>query len=248
MKIDGNTILITGGATGIGFALAVDLVKKGNRVIICGRRENKLQEAKDKIPQILIKKCDVSHENERESLFNWVKDNFNELNILINNAGIQNAIDFNNGIADILKGGNEIKTNLASIYLTAHFVPFLLRQREAAIVNVTSGLAFVPIAAFPVYCATKAALHSFTQSLRYQLRGSSIKVFEIIPPMVNTDLGKGISGDSDDKSGGILPEEVATVALKSIEHNEYEIVIGDAKGMVEGSRKNPEKTFQDLNR
>lgn len=249
MKIKGNTILITGGATGIGFSLAEALVNAGNRVIICGRRENKLKEARDKLPQITIRTCDVSDVEERKSLFSWIKDNFNDLNILINNAGIQRALNLKKGTQDLFVDENEIETNLvAPVHLSAYFIPLLLKKKEAAIINISSGLGFVPIASMPVYCAAKAAVHSFTQSLRYQLRDTSIKVFEIIPPMVDTELGKGTIEEGDQEFRGIPPSEVAAAALTAMANNEYEIVVGEAKRLVMGSRTNPEQTFQNINR
>jgi uncharacterized oxidoreductase len=249
MKTKDNTILITGGATGIGFSLAETMINASNRVIICGRREAKLQEARDKLPQILIRVCDVSDAKERQSFFNWVKDNFNDLNVIINNAGIQKAINLKQGTQNLFSGENEIETNLvALIHLTAHFMPILLKKKEAAIINVSSGLGFVPIASMPVYCATKAAVHSFTLSLRYQLRDTSIKVFEIIPPMVDTELGKGTTEEGDHVYRGIPPAEVAGVTLTAMANDEYEIVVGAAKGLVMGSRTNPEQAFQNLNR
>jgi uncharacterized oxidoreductase len=242
-----NTILITGGATGIGFSLAETLVSAGNKVIICGRREGKLKEAKDKLPQIQAKVCDVSREKERESLFNWVKDNFSDLNVLINNAGIQRMVNLKKGTQDLFSDENEVETNLiAPIHLSAYFIPLLLKKKESAIINVSSGLGFVPIASMPVYCATKAAVHSFTVSLRYQLRDTSIKVFEIIPPAVDTELGKGTTEEGDEYRG-IPPSEVAKAALTAMANNEYEIVVGEAKGLVMGARTNPELTFQKIN-
>ncbi|MGA7677559.1 MAG: SDR family NAD(P)-dependent oxidoreductase [Dehalococcoidia bacterium] len=247
METKNNTILITGGATGIGFSLAETLVSAGNKVIICGRREGKLKEAKDKLPQIQARVCDVSREKERESLFNWVKDNFRDLNVLINNAGIQRMVNLKKGTQDLFSDENEIETNLiAPIHLSAYFIPLLLRKKESAIINVSSGLGFVPIAAMPVYCATKAAIHSFTVSLRYQLRDTSIKVFEIVPPAVDTELGKGTTEEGDEYRG-IPPSEVAKAALTAMANNEYEIVVGEAKGLVMGARTNPELTFQKIN-
>ena len=173
MKINGNTILITGGATGIGFALAEAFVKEDNEVIICGRREDKLREAKSKLPQIHTKVCDISKGEEREALYNWIKSNNIDINILVNNAGIQRMVDFKKGIYDLSKGENEIEINLtAPIHLSAYFIPDLLKQKESAIINVSSGLAFVPIAVMPIYSATKAGLHSFSVSIRHQLRGT----------------------------------------------------------------------------
>ena len=248
MEIKNNTILITGGATGIGFSLAETLVNAGNTVIICGRREAKLKEAREKLPRIQTKVCDLSKKLERESLFNWVKHNFPDCNVLINNAGIQRMINLTKGTKELLSGENEVEINLvAPIHLSAHFIPLLLKKREAAIINVSSGLGFVPIAAMPVYCATKAAVHLFTVSLRYQLKDSPIKVFEIVPPAVDTELGKGTAEDTDHEYKGIPPSEIARATLAALATNEYEIVVGEAKGLVMGARTNPEQAFQNIN-
>jgi len=244
MKTNGNTILITGGATGIGFALAEAFVKAGNKVLICGRRRAKLEEAREKLPQIQVRQCDLSQKEDRESFCNWVKDNYKDLNILVNNAGIQKAIDIRKGTAELLRGEDEVQVNfIAPIHLSAYFAPLLLEKKEAAIINVSSGLGFVPIATMPVYCATKAGIHMFSVSLRHQLKGTSVKVFEIVPPAVDTELGKGTTGDSEQEYRGIPPSEVAVATMKALKNNEYEIVVGEAKGLVEGSRKAFEKTF-----
>jgi uncharacterized oxidoreductase len=242
MDIKGNTILITGGATGIGFSLAEAFVNAGNEVIICGRRENKLEEAKRKLPQLHIKKCDLSKENERKMLFEWTSSNFPNLNILVNNAGIQRRIDFKKGTEELFTGEDEIEINLkAYVQLSAYFTPFLLKKKEAAIINVSSGLGFIPLAIFPIYCATKAAVHSFSISLRHQLKNTPIKVFEIIPPTVNTELSGG-------KTNGIPPAEVAETAIKAIEKDEYEIPVGMAQNLRMGARNNPDEAFQNLNK
>ena len=244
MKTNGNTILITGGATGIGFTLAEAFVKAGNKVLICGRRRAKLEEAREKLPQIQVRQCDLSQKEDRESFCNWVKDNYKDLNILVNNAGIQKAIDIRKGTAELLRGEDEVQVNfIAPIHLSAYFAPLLLEKKEAAIINVSSGLGFVPIATMPVYCATKAGIHMFSVSLRHQLKGTSVKVFEIVPPAVDTELGKGTTGDSEQEYRGIPPSEVAVATMKALKNNEYEIVVGEAKGLVEGSRKAFEKTF-----
>jgi len=248
MKIKGNTILITGGATGIGFALAQAFVREDNEVIICGRREDKLREAKSKLPQIHTKVCDLSKRKEREALYNWVKSNFKDLNILVNNAGIQRMVDFKKEIFNLSEGENEIDINLtAPIHLSAYFIPDLLKQKDSAIINISSGLAFVPLAIMPVYCATKAAIHSFSVSIRHQLRDTSIKVFEVIPPIVDTELDKGTRDERGQEDKGIPPAEVAKATLKALEKDEYEIVIGMAQNLRMGSRNDPEKIFQGIN-
>jgi uncharacterized oxidoreductase len=248
MKTTRNIILITGGATGIGFSLAEVFVNAGNEVIICGRRENKLKEAKNKLPQIHTKVCDLSQEKERESLYKWVNSHFKNLNILINNAGIQRMVNLRKGTRDLFNGEDEIEINLtAPINLSAYFIPLFLKQKEAAIINISSGLCFVPIAAMPVYCATKSAIHSFSLSLRHQLRDTSIKVFEIIPPIVDTELDKGARGERGQEDRGIPPFRVAQATLKALENDEYEIAIGMAENLRMGARKNPDQTFQNIN-
>ena len=248
MKTGNNTVLITGGATGIGFALAEAFVKAGNNVLICGRRRSKLEEARQKLPQIRVRQCDLSKREDRESLCNWVKDRHDDLNILVNNAGIQRGIDIRKGAADLLRGEDEVQVNLiAPIHLAAYLTPLLLDKNEAAIVNVSSGLAFVPIAAVPVYCATKAGVHIFSVSLRHQLKGTAVRVFEVVPPAVDTELGGRSTGNSEQGYKGIPPSEVAAETMKALEDNEYEIVVGRAKGLVEGSRKAFERTFRELN-
>ena len=241
MKTAGNTVLITGGATGIGFALAIALHKAGNEIIICGRREVKLKAAAAKLPGIHIKICDLANEQAREELCRWVIKSFPALNIVINNAGIQKMINLKEGTRELIDGDNEISINFeAPVYLSARFAPHLMQQKESAIINVSSGLGYIPIAAMPVYCATKAGIHSFTVSLRYQLRDTPVRVYEIVPPRVNTDLG---GGDEE----GISPEDVADVTMKALQNNEYDIIVGESKGLVEEAKRNFEQGFMNIN-
>ena len=248
MKTTGNTILVTGGATGIGFALAEALVEAGNEVIICGRRQKKLDEAKHRLPKVNAMRCDVSDAKQRSELFDWTTRNFPSLNILVNNAGIQRQIDFGKGPRDLLAGEDEIETNLrAPVHLSALFTPHLLKQQEAAIINISSGLAFIPLTAVPVYCATKAALHSFSLSLRHQLKETTIKVFEIIPPIVDTDLHQGARERKGQEDRGIKPEEVALATLHALEENDYELAVGRAESLRMGARTDPERFFRMMN-
>jgi len=167
MKTTGNTILITGGGSGIGRGLAEAFHALGNHVIIAGRRKKVLDETTDANPA---------------------------LNVLINNAGIMRIEKLQAQPDDLADAESIVATNLLGpIRLTAALLPLLQRQPHSAIMNVSSGLAFVPIAPTPTYCATKAAIHSYTQSLRYQLRGSTTEVLELIPPYVATDLLDGAS-------------------------------------------------------
>lgn len=190
MKLASNKILITGGASGIGLGLTERFIKENNTVIICGRREANLKQVKEKFPSVIIKVCDLSIEADRIELYNWVAENHSDLNVLINNAGIQNWMNISEtGFYQM--ANDEITTNiLAPIHLITLFTN--LKSLDT-IINVTSGLAFVPFSRVPVYCATKAFLRSFTLSLRHILKSTNIEVIEMIPPALNTDLGgKGL--------------------------------------------------------
>ena len=248
MNNKNNTVLITGGASGIGLAMAKALIKAGNEVLICGRRISRLEQAREQLPGISIFQCDVTKPADREALFKWVKAKHKDMNVLINNAGIQRFIDFTKGEAALSAGGDEIATNLAApIHLSALFIPFLSKKPEAAVVNVSSGLGFVPIASMPVYCAAKAGLHSFSVSLRHQLKQTSIKVFELVPPAVRTELGRGPDDTEEEQYPGIEPSLVAKSVLKALKANEYEIVVGEAAGLVKGSKTDFDEAFQRLN-
>ncbi len=190
MKLANNKILITGGASGIGLGLTERFIQESNTVIICGRREAALKEVADRIPAVITKVCDLSVEEDRIELYNWVEENHSDLNILINNAGIENWMSISES-GFYQKTSDEITTNvLAPVHLTTLFQNL---NSLDTIINVTSGLAFVPLSKVPVYCATKAFMRSFTLSLRHMLKSTGIEVIEMIPPALNTDLGgKGI--------------------------------------------------------
>jgi uncharacterized oxidoreductase len=248
LKTSGNTILITGGATGIGFGLAAALHNAGNKVLICGRRKAKLEEARQKLPQLQVQQCDISRKEGRESLYSWVKDHYPDLNILINNAGISRSVDFKKGAPELFRGEDEIEVNfVAPVQLSAYFIPLLMNKEESAIINISSGLGFVPLVSTPLYCATKAGLHSFSLSLRHQLKDTPIKVFEFMPPIVDTDLGKDSTDSTVRIYKGIPPSEFAEDVLKALKNDEYEMASGEARELMEGSRKNFQKIFQMLN-
>lgn len=186
MNLSNNKILITGGATGIGLGLTERFIRENNTVIICGRRESALKEAAEKFPSVITKVCDISSETERTELFNWIAENHPDLNVLINNAGIQNWMSVT-GDDFYEKASEEIAINItAPLHLTQLFLKL---KSPDVVMNVTSGLAFVPFSKIPVYCGTKAFLRSFTLSLRHQLKSTATEVIEIIPPALNTDLG-----------------------------------------------------------
>jgi uncharacterized oxidoreductase len=249
MNVKGNIVLITGGATGIGLSLVKEFVHAGNEVIICGRRQDKLDEAKKLYPAIHAKQFDLSLSKDRGALYKWIKTDFPNLNILINNAGIQRGIDFRKGIETVKTIDNEIAINLeAPIELCAYFIPLLQAQKESAIINITSGLGFIPSVAMPVYSATKAALHSFSVSLRRQLKETSIKVFEIIPPMVDTDLDKGERKKRGLTYFGITADETVEEAFEAFKKDEYEFAVGEAKNFRTGAKQNFEDNFDRMNK
>jgi len=186
MNLSNNKILITGGASGIGLGLTERFIQENNTVIIVGRRESVLEEVKAKFPTVITKVCDLSSEAERIALYKWIAENHSDLNVLINNAGIQKWVSVND--ADFYESAKtEIATNIeAPLHLTSLFIQL---KSLTTVMNVTSGLAFSPFAKVPVYSATKAFFRSFTLTLRHLLKEKNIEVIEIIPPALNTDLG-----------------------------------------------------------
>ncbi len=244
MNISGSTVLITGGGSGIGLALTEELVRNDNKVIICGRRRNPLKEAQKRLPGVDIRVCDVTRKPSRKGLVDWILSNHKKVNILINNAGIQRTVDFLKGTEDLDDADSEIATNLsAPIHLSAMMIPHLKRKKEAAVINISSGLGFTPIAAMPVYCATKAAIHSWSLSLRHQLRGTCVKVFEIVPPMVSTELGGDRERGFDDEDM-MSAEECAAGILNALKKDSFEAPLGDAAGLM----AKREQLFHVLNR
>jgi uncharacterized oxidoreductase len=243
MLYQARTILITGGATGIGLALAKRFLAANNTVIVCGRRAERLAEAKQIAPNLHTLQYDVAIEAEREALYHEATSRFPDLDVLINNAGIQNRPPPLTTNQDWATHHREIATNFeAPLHLSMLFIPHLLVRPEAAIMNVSSGLAFSPLAFMGTYCATKAALHSFTLSLRHQLRNTPISVVEIIPPKVNTDLG-GV-GLHDD---GAPLEAFADSAFESINRGHLEFGYGFSEKNRLASRTELDETFARLN-
>jgi uncharacterized oxidoreductase len=224
MDLANNTILITGGATGIGLALASKFLERGNSVVVCGRSAETLQKAVSLLPRLATIQCDITDVSSRAAMVRRLEAEHPSLNVLINNAGVQHRRRF--GGEDALANlDEEVATNLtAPIHLIGALLPLLHRQPRAAIVNVTSGLAFAPLADVPVYCATKAALHSFTLSLRHQLKATRIRVVEIAPPMVETGLGSRPPGAP--RPPMMTPEACAAEALAQLAQGAPEILVG----------------------
>lgn len=245
----GNTILITGGATGIGYALAEQLIQNGNEVLICGRRESKLREAQQKFPGLHYRVCDVSDESERMALCEWATREFPNLNVLINNAGIQRDVDFTDFAEDWEETRKEITINVeAPMHLSALLIPHLRKKEEAAIVNVSSGLAFTPMSIFPIYCATKAAIHSFSMTLRHQLKDTSIQVCEVIPPAVDSELNHEGRKRRGALKTGVTAEEFAEAVMKGFAEGKEEIGYGTSETGKRLSREEIDERFQRMNR
>lgn len=194
MRLNDNTILITGGGSGIGRGLAQSLHGMRNQVIIAGRRRQVLEKTTQANPGMKFVVLDIEDPASIRALAEQMATEYPALNVVINNAGIMRPEDLRDQPGDLADAEAMVRTNLLGpIRLTAALLGQLQKQAHSAIVNVSSGLAFVPLAMTPTYCATKAAIHSYTQSLRYQLRGTATEVVELIPPYVATDLMNGAS-------------------------------------------------------
>lgn len=239
MQLSNNKILITGGASGIGLAFTERFIKENNTVIVCGRRESVLKEVADKFPTVITKVCDLSVEAERTALFKWVAEQHNDLNVLVNNAGIQQWMTISDD--DFFKRAkDEISTNIeAPIHLTSLFIKL---KSLNTVMNVTSGLAFVPFTKVPVYSATKAFFHSFTLSARHLLKSKNIDLIEIIPPALNTDLGgKGLHDFAPPVSDFI--EDV----FRQLKEGKTEVTFGFSEAMAKANPEELQAAFNRLN-
>lgn len=233
MNISGNTILITGGASGIGLAFAENFLKAGNKVIIVGRQENKLLAAKEKFPELYTRVCDVAREEERLQLYKWIIENFPDINVLVNNAGIQQRVNLRNANNEWNYYQNELAINVEGpIHLSMLCIPQLMKQQSATILNVTSGLAIQPGVWVPIYSATKAAMHSFTVTLRQQLEDTNIEVIEVLPPAVNTDLG----GVGLHTFGAPLNDFIQAI-FEGLKNNQLEIGYGGTEKRLVASKE-----------
>lgn len=222
MKLTDNKIIITGATEGIGYALTIKFLSLGNTIIAVARNKERLSELANIDKRIIPFQCDLSKMDELENLSLFLEKEHTDVNILINNAGIQYNYHFAEEIHLLHKIEYEINVNfIAPLKLIAFVLPFLKQNENAAIVNVSSGLGLVPKMQAPVYCGTKAGIHIFTKALRYQLQ--KVKVFEIIPPLVDTNMTKGRG------NGKITAEQLVDEFIKSFEKNNYEINIGKVK-------------------
>ena len=243
MKIQDQTVLITGGSSGIGLELARQLIAR-NRVIICGRSASRLNEAKEAIPELCTFSCDISKQEDRQKLVDWVIEHHPACNVLINNAAIVHRTNFHEDDAMVQKAILEISTNLvAPIALSKMLLSHLTRQPHAALINITTGLVYAPRAVYPIYNATKAALHSFTQVLRRQLQRQPIQVIEVQMPVVDTPWHQG-----NVPKIAISPSEAVSQMLRQLQSNKNEIRIGKAQLLYLLSRIMPGMAFRMINR
>lgn len=223
MELNNSTVLVTGGTNGIGLEFAKQLLQQGANVIVTGRDIMKLNKAKLEYPRINIIQSDVSNSDEVRSLYQQVLEHFPDLNIIINNAGVMVTEDSRIEEVDMDKITKEIEINFSgTARMITRFLPFFKTKESAAIVNVTSGLAYIPFAETPVYCATKAAIHMYSLGLRLQLRESNIKVFEIAPPKTDKPMHVGASA-SQSNIRMMKVEEMVGISLKGIVADKYEI-------------------------
>ncbi|SDF03075.1 SDR family oxidoreductase [Epilithonimonas hungarica] len=224
MKTTNNTVFISGGSAGIGLEIAKSFSEKGNKVIINGRNQERLDKALEQLENAIGIQGDLSIESERIRIANELIQNHPDLNIVINNAGEAYYYNLAGNTNSYELAKKEINTNyLTIIHFTELLLPHLL-QKDSAVVNITSIASLVSYAPVPTYAASKAALRSYTQSLRNALKETSVKIFEVLPPLVNTSFSAEIGGEN-----GIPPKEVADELLTALEQNQFDVPVGQTK-------------------
>ena len=247
MKISGNTILITGGTSGIGRALAEALHGKGNKVIIAGRRQVLLDEVTGRNPGMVGIAVDLSDGAALATFAESVKSRFPDLNVLVNNAGIAGLEDYTADAIDLTRAYSTIQTNITGVVqLSAALLPLLRGQPTSTLIVTTSGLAFVPYPAGPVYSATKAFMHNWLDALRVQLRKTSVEVLELAPPYVQTELG-GPKQASDPRAMPL--DEFTGEVMQILENNTVEkgeILVERVKPLRTAERDGKYQEFMDM--
>ncbi|KIO51748.1 SDR family oxidoreductase [Flavobacterium hibernum] len=226
MKTTGNTVFISGGSAGIGLAIAKKLSAAGNKIIINGRNEERLQNALKQLDNAIAIQGDLSIEADRIAIAKQLKENYPETNIIINNAGAAFSYLLNETLNAHEKAAIEMNTNYFSvIHFTELLLPHLIQKAEAVVINVSSIAVFGSHKLLPTYGATKAALHSYTVALRYSYEEQkNLQIYEVYPPLVNTEFSAEIGG-----ANGIPPEEVADELLIALEKNQFDVPVGDTK-------------------
>lgn len=223
MELKNSTILITGGTSGIGLELVRQLTAQGANILITGRKHEALNETKKMFPNVSVFQSDVSRPGDIERLYKDVTGQFPDLNMIINNAGLMRLIDLQDTAIDMEDITREIDTNLTGTIRMVHqFLPHLLTKKSAAIVNVSSGIALMSYSSAPVYSASKAGVRAYTQALRLQLEDTRVKVFEMIPPGVNTNLQNDWIRQPN-PAQMMSVERMVNVAIKGLQNDEPEI-------------------------
>jgi len=244
MEITGKVALITGGGSGIGLETARLFVQKGNTVILTGRNADKLEKAAGEIGNTVYFACDVTSEEDVSSLVSFVKQQYGKLDFLMNNAGLSYLHLLHDNQHTFMNAFREMSTNyLAAVNITSQFLPLLKEQPSAGIINMSSITGLTPSFKLPTYSASKAALHSYSQSLRYTLsQETNIKVFEVLPSLVDTDFAREIV--TKDK---LTPQEVAAATINGIENDIYEIHVGTTGALHQHFFNQSEQAFRTLN-
>jgi uncharacterized oxidoreductase len=243
MKLENNTILITGGSSGIGLQLSKVLIQRGNKIIICGRSNERLSNAKSIEPKLITYQCDLSNRKQCSDFSKNISENHPDLNILINNAAIVNRTNFLSTDKIIEMAENEFETNFMAPVRLIHFLsPILMKNNNPAIINITTGLIYTPRADYPFYNATKAALHSFTQVLRKQTENSNINIVEVMFPAVKTPWHKG-----KPPKIAISTEKAVDEMIIGLEKSKKEIRVAGARLLYKVSRIAPAFAFKKVN-
>jgi uncharacterized oxidoreductase len=225
MKLTNRTILITGGSAGIGLAFALKFLELGNRVIVTGRRQAVLDDVKAKHPALHTVQSDVADPAQISTLAQIIKRDFPKLDVLVNNAGISRYKNLSVPASDLAELMTEVNVNVGGVIrMTSAFID-LLKINKGTLINVSSALAYVPLPCLPIYCATKAAIHSYTQSLRFQLEDTGVEVIELMPPAVRTEMTADLP---DEGLTLITTDKLVALSMASLKRGAIEVRPGQS--------------------
>jgi uncharacterized oxidoreductase len=243
-----QTILITGGSSGIGLAIAKKFLDHNYHVVVTGRNLSKLEKVKADLPSIHIEQSDVCNEDDVKALVLKMEQTFGGIDVLFNNAGIMNLVDAGSEQDQLHRQFNEIEINFhAPIRMLHYFLPQLKKSKNATVINTSSGLAYIPFSQAPTYSGTKAAVHFWTMAIRPQLKPHNIRVVELLPPVVDTPLAHGADIAEDDNLKPMPPEKMADIFWKDFKKGKEEITPGISKLLKLMSRLAPKIMFKQLN-
>ena len=225
MKLTNRTILITGGSAGIGLAFALKFLELGNRVIVTGRRQAVLDDVKAKHPALHTVQSDVADPAQISTLAQTIKRDFPKLDVLVNNAGISRYKNLSVPASDLADLMTEVNVNVGGVIrMTSAFID-LLKVNKGTLINVSSALAYVPLPCLPIYCATKAAIHSYTQSLRFQLEDTGVEIIELMPPAVRTEMTADLP---DEGLTLITTDKLVALSIASLKRGAIEVRPGQS--------------------